>query len=219
MLPTQIASNAATAVKMLQVRKPGTVCIYTWSTSILLMYQPLTTATSAVSLLIAPLQVCHSQRMEYKVLVITADKGFVKSWDLRKHKACHSSDKPFRCDTCGDAFKFKINLDHHGILRHGMGSEQQRCLHALRYIRLFSLAFLDCFMLQLSVNLCLKHLLQLEIICSFRLKLIRRIRSRPPPSLRDDLPWLFCQLCTYKTKVRSKLLQHSKIHKGIKDIQ
>lgn len=75
------------------------------------------------------------------LLRLVAEKGFVKESDLHLHMKCHSTEKSYTCEVCGDAFKFKTNLEHHGILKHGLGTEEQRYVtstgpvcHAIRFL-------------------------------------------------------------------------------------
>ena len=109
--------------------------------------------------------------------LVLVEKGFVKESDLHMHMKSHSTEKSYTCEVCGMAFKFKTNLEHHGILKHGLGTEEQRQ------------------------------------------KLLARRKARLMLASRDDLPWLYCQICHYKTKVNYKLKIHMKVHDGVKDIQ
>ena len=59
-------------------------------------------------------------------IYIILEKGFVKEYDLIKHMSTHTSDKPFECEHCGLAFKCHSNFKQHQILRHRVGTPEER---------------------------------------------------------------------------------------------
>ena len=69
-------------------------------------------------------------------IYIILEKGFVKEYDLIKHMSTHTSDKPFECEHCGLAFKCHSNFKQHQILRHRVGTPEERyvCMYQVSLV-------------------------------------------------------------------------------------
>ncbi|KAF6019905.1 hypothetical protein EB796_021795 [Bugula neritina] len=129
-------------------------------------------------------------------------KGFVKEFDLQKHMICHSSARPFSCDLCDYSFKYKRNLHDHKVLKHKMGTAQER-LALITKLKTRNRPELD-------VN---KPWLQCAH-CDYKTKFPAKINVHA--KIHAGIKDMACQYCDYRTGDRSCLKRHEWRHRADK---
>ncbi|XP_067933983.1 zinc finger protein 64-like [Watersipora subatra] len=126
-------------------------------------------------------------------------KGFVKLFDLQRHMSCHSKERPYACQYCTYTFKNKKNLHDHEVLKHKLGTEQEREA-LIKRIRSRPRPELDE---KLPWLRCAN--------CSYKTKVKSKfnIHSKIHSGVKD----IVCSYCEYKTHDKSALRRHEWRHR------